>query len=51
MKCLGKWGTQVKLQAAASLAQILVYVLTKEITSIEVITLINSYFSPLVFTG
>jgi len=29
MKCLGKWGTQVELQAAASLAQIPIYVLTK----------------------
>ena len=32
MKCLGKWGTQVELQAAASLAQVPVYVLTKGAT-------------------
>lgn len=30
MKYLGKWGTQVELQAASSLAQIPIYVLTKE---------------------
>ena len=43
-------GTQVELQAAASLAQILVYVLTKEITSSEVITLNSLHFSPVVFS-
>ena len=32
MKYLGKWGTQVELQAAASLAQIPIYVLTKGAT-------------------
>ena len=32
MKCSGKWGTQVELQAAASLAQIPIYVLTKGTT-------------------
>ena len=32
MKCLGKWGTQVELQAAASLVQVPVYVLTKGAT-------------------
>jgi len=30
MKCPGKWGTQVELQAAASLAQTPIYVLTKQ---------------------
>ena len=29
MKYSGKWGTQVELQAAACLAQVLIYVLTK----------------------
>jgi len=30
MKCLGKWGTQVELQAAASIVQVPIYVLTKK---------------------
>ena len=34
MKYSGKWGTQVELQAAASLAQIPIYVLTKGSTEV-----------------